>query len=333
MISFLKEERGREKMAIDKRVHKKAEVSGTPKAYSQHSSGALPHHGLGYGTPAAAGGEDEDAAALHRARNHRDKLLAFQAANAQRTKIIDEAADFDTSAISSAGYAGLNMWATPEERALQLKKQQRRMREVEWAAKETWEKRRVVVSIDISGKGGNGKGTVVARREMKEMEVDEVEEDLDREEVVVDIRGVNPTVGEGEARASTGSGSYAKNPLLQGLVRPVFTPSNKSKLSNTTTKGKEKPKAPQARDDYTYTGQEDDSAYDYDRDNYEEYELPEVVKKKMRDVRMGTAAGGWKRVLQDEQNVKDNEKWILDGGSARGERSGGGGYAEEPGCG
>ncbi|RPB25691.1 hypothetical protein L211DRAFT_97047 [Terfezia boudieri ATCC MYA-4762] len=336
MISFLKEERGREKMAMDKRAHKKAEVARTPKAYSQPSGGALPPQlGLGYGTPTGQGGEDEDAAALKRAKEHRDKLLTFQATNAQRTKIIDEAADFDTGAIASVGYSGLNMWATPEERALQLKKQQRRMREVQWAAKESWEKRRVVVSIDISGKGGKGKGAVVTRREMKEVEMDEVSEG-EEGGGLVDLRALGGSggVGEGEGQAGDGkgvSGSYARNPLLKGLVRPVFTPA----LNNSTptyTKGKEKSKAPQVKDDYIYTQQEDDPEFDYDG-------LPEVVKKRMRDVRMGTAlggtgGGGWKRVLQDEQDVKDNEKWILDGGR------GGGGvevsvgeYWEEPGCG
>ncbi|KAF8446508.1 hypothetical protein BGX38DRAFT_1330889 [Terfezia claveryi] len=338
MISFLKEERGREKMAMDKRAHRKAEVARTPKAYSQPSGGALPPQlGLGYGTPAGQGGEDEDAAALKRAKEHRDKLLTFQATNAQRTKIIDEAADFDTGAIASAGYSGLNMWATPEERALQLKKQQRRMREVQWAAKESWEKRRIVVSIDISEKGAKGKGAVVTRREMKEVEMDEVSEDEEGGELV-DLRAVGGSggVGEGEGQAGDGkggSGSYARNPLLKGLVRPVFTPAlNKSKPTN--TKGKGKSKAPQVKDDYTYTQQEDDPEFDYDG-------LPEVVKKRMRDVKMGAAVGesgggGWTRVLQDEQDVKDNEKWILDGG--RGEGRGDvevsvGGNWEEPGCG
>ena len=344
MISFLKEERGREKMAMDKRAHKKAEVARTPKAYSQPSGGALPPQlGLGYGTPAGQGGEDEDAAALKRAREHRDKLLAFQSTNAQRTKIIDEAADFDTSAIASVGYAGLNKWATPEERALQLKKQQRRMREVEWAGKEAWEKRRVVVSIDISGNGGKGKGAVVTRREMKEMEMDERSESED-EGVVVDVRAVDGSggVGEGEGRAGDGKGggNYARNPLLKGLVKPVFTPElNKLKATNTKVKGKSK--APQLKDDHTYIQQEDDPEYDYGGDNYEEYELPGVMKERMRGVRMGAAAGGsggggWRRVLQDEQDAKDNEKWILDGESGRGGGGvevGVGGYGEEPGCG
>ena len=340
MISFLKEERGREKMAIDKRAHKKAEVARTPKPYSQPSGALPPQLGLGYGTPAGGNGdEDEDAAALQRARDHRDKLLSFQATNAKRTTIIDEAADFDTSAIASAGYAGLNMWATPEERALQLKKQQRRMREVQWAGKEAWEKRNVVVSIDITGK--KGKGAVVTRREMREVEMDEVsgsEEGVG----VEDIRAVSVPVEGQPGAGAGGSKSFAKNPLLKGLIRPVFTSSNavldRWKPANTKSKGKSK--APQVKDDYTYTGQDGKPEYGHDdEDDYKEYELPEVVKERMRNVRMGAAAGsgggmgGWNRVLQDEQDIKDNEKWILDG-SGRGEGGVGvGGHEEEPGCG
>ncbi|KAF8428228.1 hypothetical protein EV426DRAFT_714433 [Tirmania nivea] len=339
MISFLKEERGREKMAMDKRAHKKPEVSRTPKA---HSGGALPpppQLGLGYGTPAGDGGDDEDAEALKRAREHRDRLLSYQASNAQRTKIVDEAADFDTSAIASAGYAGLNMWATPEERALQLKKQQRRMREVQWAVKEAWEKRRVVVSIDISG--GGSKGKVVTRKEMREVEMDEVS--ASEEDVVVDIRAVGKGEGEGlggDGEGGSGSRSYARNPLLKGLVKPVFTPALK-KPKPTNTRGKGKSKAPEVNDDCAYIQQEDDDS-EYDGDNYEKYELPEVVKERMRHVRMGATTGeggggGWKRVLQDEQDVKDNEKWLLDRGSGRegegGVEGGVGGYGEEPGCG
>ena len=131
MISFLKAERGREKMQAENSANRRAQVTREkPKLYSQGQA----HPGAGYGAPAASGSADgndnngdDDAAALQRAREHRDKLLSFQAANAQRTKIIDEAADFDTSAVSSAGFAGLNMWATPEERALQLKKQQKQI--------------------------------------------------------------------------------------------------------------------------------------------------------------------------------------------------------------
>lgn len=347
MISFLREERGREKMQLDARSNRKAEVSRTAKAYSQNSTALPPQLGMGYGTP-VGDGVDEDKAALRRAKEHRDKLLAYQATNAQRTKIIDEAADFDTTAIASGGYSGLNMWATPEERALQLKKQQKKMREIQWASKEAWEKRRIVVSIDISGKG-KGKGGPVVRREMKEVEMDEA--DFSDDDGVEDIRAAfnveeqAENGGAGVSGSGNGSGQFAKNPLLKGMVRPVFTPPKpkKAKAENTANnnndnyKGKGKPTAPpQIKDDnnYKFTGQADE--YDDDDDDYDDnLELPEVVKARIRDAKMGArgvGGGGWKRVLQDEQDVKHNEQWILDGAPRDGE-AGTKVETEEPACG
>ncbi|CAH2351815.1 RQC trigger complex subunit Rqt4p [[Candida] railenensis] len=56
-----------------------------------------------------------------------ETLLNFQATGAERTRIIDNAADFDTSAASS-GISSGSMWLSPIERALQLRKQQRQLR-------------------------------------------------------------------------------------------------------------------------------------------------------------------------------------------------------------
>ena len=44
------------------------------------------------------------------------------------------------------------MWASPAERAQQLKRQQEVLREMEWNAKPEYEKRRVVASIDLQGR-------------------------------------------------------------------------------------------------------------------------------------------------------------------------------------
>ncbi|KAJ4286917.1 hypothetical protein N0V88_007862 [Collariella sp. IMI 366227] len=76
------------------------------------------------------------------ALQHRDKLLEFQAQNARRTTVRDEAADFDASV--DAG----SMWASAEERALALKRQQKAMREMEWNARPEYEKRQQVGSTE-----------------------------------------------------------------------------------------------------------------------------------------------------------------------------------------
>lgn len=154
-----------------------------------------------------------DAAAQQKATQHRDKLLSFQRDNAQRTKIIDQAGDWDV------GDAGSGMWMSPTERALQLKKQQKAMEKIQWANKQDYEKRRVVVSIDLQG-----------RRIVKQMQdipaPGEEEEEVDEEEAAL----VKAVEEERQKRAATGSasasgGTFARNPLLKGLVRPVYNAS------------------------------------------------------------------------------------------------------------
>lgn len=58
---------------------------------------------------------------LESAKKQLETLLDYQATGAERTKIIDNASDFEMPSQS--------LWLTPEERALNLKKQQRLMRE------------------------------------------------------------------------------------------------------------------------------------------------------------------------------------------------------------
>lgn len=154
-----------------------------------------------------------DAAAHQKATQHRDKLLGFQRDNAQRTRIIDQAGDWDV------GDAGSGLWMSPTERALMLKKQQKAMEKVMWANKQDYEKRRVVVSIDLQG-----------RRIVKQMQdipapgEEEDDEELDEEEAAL----VKAVEEERQKRAATGSasgsgGTFARNPLLKGLVRPVYS--------------------------------------------------------------------------------------------------------------
>lgn len=173
-------------MSLDATTQKKAETSKTPLPFS---------------APSAASNMSPAEAA---AKAHRDRLLAFQAQNAKRTTVRDEAADFDIPV------AGTNMWASPQERARQLKMQQKVLAEQEWNARPEYEKRRQVVSIDLV------KGKVVRRMGAVEKPKFDLPESEDEEE------------GDGNAAlqdvsGNTGGGSFSRNPLLRaGLIKPVW---------------------------------------------------------------------------------------------------------------
>ncbi|KAK2037069.1 zf-C2HC5-domain-containing protein [Colletotrichum somersetense] len=195
MIRELKAERGRERMAADREAHKRAEVSKKPAPFSQNKMLSE---------------------AEAKAREHRDKLLNFQAQNAKRTTVRDEAADFDVSG-AMAGSGG-NMWSTPEDRARELKRQQKILREMEWNARPEYEKRRQVVSIDVVG------GKVV--RKMAAVERPTTPPD-DEDVMVHEDSKENEYVGSrqqsaGGGGSGGGGGAFSRNPLLGGLIKPVW---------------------------------------------------------------------------------------------------------------
>jgi hypothetical protein len=194
IVRELREERGREKMAANADANRRADVAKTPAAFTQPR-----------GNNAEVGPSLAEAAA--KAREHRDKLLNFQAQNARRTTVRDEAADFDVGH-AMAGTSG-SMWAGPEERAKELKRQQKILREMEWNARPDYEKRRQVVSIDLVG------GKVV--RKMADIErpvtppSDEDEDDTNSGTALAETSG-NKRSG----------GAFSGNPLLGSLIKPVF---------------------------------------------------------------------------------------------------------------
>ncbi|KAI1824094.1 zf-C2HC5-domain-containing protein [Xylaria intraflava] len=194
MIRELRDERGREKMALDRQAHKRAEVSKKPAPFSKPSEG---HSAV----------SEAEAKALE----HRDRLLGFQAQNARRTTVRDEAADFDVSGAVTG--MSSNIWASPEERARELKRQQKVLREMEWNARPDYEKRRQVVSIDLVG------GKVV-----RKMASISRPESPDEEEVAATDGdgGLGEVGGTGAGGASGAGGAFSKNPLLGGLIKPVF---------------------------------------------------------------------------------------------------------------
>ncbi|RMZ71312.1 C2HC5 finger [Pyrenophora seminiperda CCB06] len=202
MVRVLREERGKEKMAANNAGQKRAEVSLAPRPFS------TPRSTTPVSSNPASDVESENEK-LARAKQHRDKLLAFQAQNAKRTQVHDEAADFETTT------AGLSMWASPQERAMQLKRQQKALREQDWNARPEYEKRKVVASIDLSGK------KLVKRMAATERPVTPESED----EPIEDPR--YPPNGN---TLSSGGGAFSKNPLLGGLIRPTIkVPENKGK--------------------------------------------------------------------------------------------------------
>lgn len=192
MVRELKDERGREKMAANAAAHRKPDVARTPAPFTQPR---------GNDGPSLA-----EAAA--KAREHRDKLLNFQAQNAQRTTVRDEAADFD---VTGAMTGMSSMWANPEERAKELKRQQKLMREMEWNAAPEYEKRRQVVSIDLAG-----------RRVVRTMAA--IERPVTPEEEEEQDYGANTSRGvlaQTSGNRNAG-GAFSSNPLLGAVVRPVF---------------------------------------------------------------------------------------------------------------
>jgi hypothetical protein len=111
------------------------------------------------------------------------------------------------------------MWATPEERAKELKRQQKILREMEWNAQPDYEKRRQVISIDLVG------GKVVRKMAAIERPVTP-DEDPDSEP---DQGVLGETSGNTGGLYRTGGGVFSGNPLLGSLMRPVFEAKGKDK--------------------------------------------------------------------------------------------------------
>ena len=196
MVEELRQERGREKQAANKEANKRAEVSKAPAPFSRPRETA---QGIG----------EEESKALE----HRDRLLGFQAQNARRTTIRDEASDFDVGG-AMAGTGG-NIWSTPEERAREFKRQQKLLREMEWNAKPDYEKRQQIVSIDLVGKKVVRKMAAIERPKTP---------DEDGPEPPSEVLG--ETTGN---QGAGGAGTFSRNPLLGGLIKPVFDAKGKGK--------------------------------------------------------------------------------------------------------
>lgn len=214
ILQELRAERSREKQAVHRSQHKKPDISKAPMPFASARDG---FHGKTLSEAEAA------------AREHRDRLLGYQAQNARRTTVRDEVADFD---VEGAMGGRMSLWASPEERALELKRQQKVLREMEWEAKPEWEKRKQVVSIDLVG------GRVV--RKMAAVERPATPEDDELE--AGGVGGVEDGVlGEADGNKREG-GTFSHNPLMGALIRPVYHDKGKEK-----GKGREGGKGPKWR--------------------------------------------------------------------------------------
>lgn len=220
VLRVLKDERGAARMQANNAAHRRADVAlGKARAYtgrdflaqmsSAASSTGTSPLSSNAATPAPSDDESGGGAAAAKAKAHRDKLLNFQANNARRTTVHDEAADFDVPA------AGTNMWASPVERAQQLKRQQRVLREMEWNARPEYERRRVVASIDVVG------GKVVRRMAEVERPNFDVEAEEEGSHGGVAVPPETPAAGGKENAGGDGGGAFSRNPLAAGLIRPV----------------------------------------------------------------------------------------------------------------
>lgn len=215
VLRVLKDERGKEKQATNNAPHKRAEIATKPRAFtgrdfisatSSTSSSFLSEQ------QQQQKQRQEGDEGLATAKSHRDKLLAFQAQNAKRTRIHDEAADYDVPA------AGTNMWASPTERARQLKQQQKMMRDLEAANRPEWERKRQVMSIDVVG------NKVVKRM----VDAPVITTPAHDDGVDDDDADVHEEQG-GRRDANRDGGAFSRNPLLGALIRPVMpgmTPQN-----------------------------------------------------------------------------------------------------------
>lgn len=348
MIKELRAERGREKMAADREAHRRIDVSyggknrmGASMTHAQHASG--PHMVAGH---TKWGGDDDgfvslaDAAkavetqtqtAEAKARAHRDKLLAYQAQNAQRTTVRDEAADFDVGdAMAHDGDdtpTSRNLWATPEERARELRRQQKLLREMEWNARPEYEKRQQVLSIDVTGRKVFRKTVVVDRPPTPKSDEDD---DNANDEygyggrggaILTDADGNKDT---GASSRTTGGGAFSKNPLLGHLIKPVYDAQSRARAA-------ERDKAEKEKEKNKGKGKEKDKTKEKDKNTDKEKDRSkgkgkaegskEEASSSTKDASEASplpgrrdnpnAASRWRRVQDDLDN---NEAMILDGG-------------------
>ncbi|CAK7233578.1 hypothetical protein SEUCBS140593_008649 [Sporothrix eucalyptigena] len=329
MIKELRAERGREKMAADREAHQRRADGRKGMTHAQHAGGlpasassSTPHMIAGH---AKWGGDDDGFVSLAeaakqadsqhqsaeaKARAHRDKLLAFQAQNAQRTTVRDEAADFDVGDALADDSTSRNLWATPEERARELRRQQKLLREMEWNARPEYEKRQQVLSIDVTGRKVFRKTVVMDQprpaspTSEEEREKDEYGHHGPGAAILTDADGNKDT---GRDRTGNNGGAFSKNPLLGHLIKPVYDARSRAKAAAEEEKGKKGNKKDKENDGKGKGKGKAEAAKD---ENSSSSKSPAVDENASLPGRR-EAGSRWRRVQDDLDN---NEAVILDGG-------------------
>lgn len=117
---------------------------------------------------------------LLQAQERLETLLNFQATGAERTRIIDNASDFEMPGVSSA-----SMWLSPVERALQLKKQQKQLRKIELQEKARVGRTKKVVEMVIKDGKVKMVEKLVAAEEspQEEAEIEELQGIINQEKL------------------------------------------------------------------------------------------------------------------------------------------------------
>ncbi|KAJ2833470.1 hypothetical protein GGI24_000846 [Coemansia furcata] len=171
-----------------------------------------------------------EAEAWVKAMRRKEKLLNFDRTAAQRTKLIDQASDFDPNAIGK--------WMTPIEKAEAARRAEAKLKEGE----EREQRRRQgtrVLRLNFSN------ATIDMRRP------DEPDDDDDVKASANSNPPVNPPAHKGPPPPSvaskpsaTSGGSFAHNPLLGGAAEPKFVLSvDKLKANASPHKDSESPSA------------------------------------------------------------------------------------------
>ncbi|KAK9458094.1 hypothetical protein V1511DRAFT_491737 [Dipodascopsis uninucleata] len=166
IVSELRQERGQLKSEIHNEQIKKSINNGSSRPSYSIRAGGLSNASL---------------SSLEKANRQLTNLLEFQESSAQRTKIIDNASDFEM--IGSA----LDRWATPAERALQLKKQQRTRKQMEALERMRNGRGKRVVSIDL--RGNKVVTTVHSEVESLSSDDDSVNDEIDQSSTIKDQMG------------------------------------------------------------------------------------------------------------------------------------------------
>ncbi|KAK9235861.1 hypothetical protein V1525DRAFT_241536 [Lipomyces kononenkoae] len=159
LVTELRQERGQLKNEIHNDQSKKSTTGGNSR---------LTYSGSAGGQPLTT--DQAMLPGLDRANDQLSNLLSFQANSVQRTRIIDNASDFELPG------SGSDRWLTPTERAMQLRKQQRTLKQMEALEAKRNGRGKRVISIDL-------RGNKVVAEDHSETDYESEEDDDDNEDV------------------------------------------------------------------------------------------------------------------------------------------------------